>query len=46
MTPTGLGGRERDADGYAALLGSAGLQVRQTIPTASPFSIIEAVRAE
>jgi hypothetical protein len=37
------GGRERTREDYAALLGRAGFALRQVRPTASPFSIVEAV---
>jgi hypothetical protein len=39
MTP---GGRERTEQEYAALLGRAGLEFSQLIPTQSPVSVIEA----
>ncbi len=39
------GGIERTAEEYAALLKSAGLRLSRLVPTRSPFSIIEAVRA-
>ena len=38
------GGRERTEFEHAALLGSAGLRIRRVIPTATPLTIIEAVR--
>jgi hypothetical protein len=40
------GGMERTADEYRELLAAAGLRLTRIIPTKSPFSIIEAVRAE
>lgn len=39
------GGVERTAEEYRALLAAAGLQMTRIVPTASAFSIIEAVRA-
>ena len=39
------GGIERTADEYAALLAAAGLRLSRIVPTRSPFSIVEAVRA-
>jgi hypothetical protein len=39
------GGVERPAEEYRALLAAAGLQLTRSVPTASAFSIIEAVRA-
>ena len=39
-----LGGRERTAGEYRALLESAGLRLIRTLPTASPHSLIEASR--
>jgi hypothetical protein len=39
------GGVERTAEEYAALLAEAGLRLSRVIPTRSPFSIVEAVRA-
>lgn len=42
---TSPGGIERTAEEYAALLASAGLKLSRIIPTRSPFSIVEAVRA-
>jgi O-methyltransferase domain/Dimerisation domain len=42
---TSPGGVERTAEEYAALLSEAGLRLTRIIPTRSPFSIIEAVRA-
>lgn len=39
-----LGGRERTADEYRALLESAGLRMIRTLATASPHSLIEAGR--
>lgn len=38
-----VGGRERDADQYRELLRRSGFQINRIIPTATPFSIIEAV---
>ena len=38
------GGRERTEAEHATLLGAAGLSIRRVIPTASPLTIIEAVR--
>jgi hypothetical protein len=37
------GGRERTADEFRALLATAGFDLRRVVPTASPFSVIEAV---
>jgi hypothetical protein len=42
---TSPGGVERTAEEYAALLSEAGLRLTRIIPTRSPFSIVEAVRA-
>jgi hypothetical protein len=42
---TSPGGVERTAEEYAALLSEAGLRLARIIPTRSPFSIVEAVRA-
>lgn len=42
---TSPGGVERTSEEYAALLGAAGLKLSRIIPTRSPFSIVEAVRA-
>jgi hypothetical protein len=42
---TSPGGVERTAEEYAALLAAAGLKLSRIVPTRSPFSIIEAVRA-
>jgi hypothetical protein len=39
------GGIERTAEEYAALLASAGLRLSRVVPTRSPFSVVEAVRA-
>jgi hypothetical protein len=39
------GGVERTAGEYEALLARAGLRLARIIPTSSPFSIVEAVRA-
>jgi hypothetical protein len=39
------GGIERTAAEYAALLAEAGLRLSRIVPTRSPFSIVEAVRA-
>jgi SAM-dependent methyltransferase len=38
----GLGGRERTVEDYDALLSSAGLTRRRTLPAAAAFSVIEA----
>ncbi|MDT5195294.1 MAG: hypothetical protein QOH20_2048, partial [Mycobacterium sp.] len=35
-------GRERTADEYRTLLQDAGFQIARVIPTASPFSLVEA----
>ncbi|MFL6210165.1 MAG: methyltransferase [Pyrinomonadaceae bacterium] len=40
------GGIERTAAEYGALLAAAGLRLTRIIPTASPYSIIEAVKAD
>ncbi len=37
-----LGGRERDADQYRELLQRSGFHLRRVIPTATPFSVVEA----
>jgi hypothetical protein len=42
---TSPGGIERTAEEYAALLAAAGLKLSRIVPTRSPFSIVEAVRA-
>jgi hypothetical protein len=42
---TSPGGVERTAEEYAALLAGAGLRLSRVVPTRSPFSIVEAVRA-
>ena len=42
---TSPGGVERTEEEYAALLSEAGLRLARVIPTRSPFSIVEAVRA-
>lgn len=42
---TSPGGIERTEEEYAALLADAGLRLARVVPTCSPFSIIEAVRA-
>jgi O-methyltransferase domain len=42
MTP---GGRERTEPEYAALLAAAGFRLTRTIPTQSPFGIVEGVPA-
>jgi len=39
----GLGGRERTAEDYGALLATAGLSIRRLLPAAAAFSVIEAV---
>lgn len=36
------GGRERTLDEYRALFASAGLRLERVLPTAGPFSILEA----
>jgi len=41
----GPGGQERTAPEYAALLRKAGFQVASVVPTASPVSIVQAVKA-
>ena len=38
-----LGGKERTAAGYEALLARARLRTERVIPTPSPFGIVEAV---
>jgi hypothetical protein len=38
----GGGGRERDADGYRDLLARSGFELTRIVPTASPFSLVEA----
>lgn len=40
------GGMERTAEEYRELLAAAGLKLNRIIPTKTPFSIIEALRAE
>jgi hypothetical protein len=40
-----VGGRERTAAEYAALLSGVGLRVTRVVPTASAVSVVEAVRA-
>jgi hypothetical protein len=42
---TSPGGVERTAEEYAALLAAAGLKLSRILPTPSPFSIVEGVRA-
>ena len=42
---TSPGGIERTAGEYAALLEAAGLRLARIVPTRSPFSIVEAVKA-
>jgi hypothetical protein len=42
---TSPGGAERTADEYRRLLAAAGFELTRIIPTKSPFSIIEAVKA-
>jgi hypothetical protein len=37
------GGRERTASQYAALLAGAGFRLERVVPTASTYSIVEAV---
>ncbi len=39
-----LGGRERTADEFQKVLGAAGFQLEQVIPTHSPFSVLTATR--
>lgn len=39
------GGRERTAEEYDALFARAGLRIERIVPTASPISVIEGVRA-
>jgi len=41
----GLGGRERTRDEYETLLREAGLRLVRVVDTASPMSVLEAVRA-
>jgi hypothetical protein len=38
-----LGGRERSESEFRALLGGAGWKLQDVIPTASPFSVLQAV---
>ena len=38
------GGIERTAEEYRALLAAAGLELTRIVPTASPFSVVEAVK--
>jgi C-methyltransferase len=38
----GVNGRERTAAEYQALLGRAGFRMTRVVPTASPFSLVEA----
>ena len=38
----GANGRERTAAEYRALLGRAGFRMTRVVPTASPFSLVEA----
>lgn len=40
------GGMERTIEEYRELLAAAGLRLNRIVPTRSPFSIVEAVRAE
>ncbi|HYP29991.1 MAG TPA: methyltransferase [Blastocatellia bacterium] len=40
------GGAERTADEYRDLLAAAGLRLNRIIPTRSPFSVVEAVKAD
>ncbi len=42
---TSPGGAERTAEEYGALLAQAGFRLTRIVPTKSPFSIIEAVKA-
>jgi hypothetical protein len=39
------GGKERTADEYKDLLARAGLRLTRIVPTKSPYSVIEAVKA-
>ena len=39
------GGRERSEAGYAALFSQAGLRLSRVVPTKSPVSVVEAVKA-
>ena len=39
------GGRERTPEQYAQLLERSGLRLQRILPTASPLSVVEAVRA-
>jgi hypothetical protein len=41
-----VGGLERSADEYAALLEASGLRLQRVLPTASALSVLEAVRAD
>jgi hypothetical protein len=41
-----LGGRERSEVEYADLLAGVGLRLARVLPTRSPFSILEAQRAD
>jgi O-methyltransferase len=45
MMLVGPGGQERTEPEYAALLDKAGFRLTRVVPTASPVSIVEAVRA-
>ena len=38
----GVDGRERTAAQYRSLLGRAGFRMTRVVPTASPFSLVEA----
>jgi len=40
------GGKERTADEYKELFAQAGLKLTRIVPTKSPYSVIEAVKAE
>jgi C-methyltransferase len=39
----GVNGRERTAEEYRALLARSGFKMTRVVPTASPFSLVEAV---
>jgi hypothetical protein len=45
MMLVGPGGQERTPSEYEALLAANGLRMTRIVPTASPVSIVEAVRA-
>jgi C-methyltransferase len=42
----GVNGRERTAEEYRALLARSGFKMTRVVPTASPFSLVEAVPVE